>query len=317
VATTKRARSTSSAKKRSTGRKTSRLRRLSLGGHGHDLAGLTLLTLGIVAAFGVYGDLAGPAGRALERATAGAVGRGNVLVPPALVALGCVVLLRRPRDKGGRLVVATVLLTTAVAGLLHLAGGSPSLTAPLADLRSAGGAAGAAVGEPLRAVLAAGGAAVVLLALGGIGVMVLAQADAKELAGAVARAGRAVAHLAAGCARVLVGRLGHPSAGPHDDKGAGTGPASAFDGSDGSATAAGQEASPVVEVDEAARSSATDGEPPSPAEEPPPLVHLPVDSRGPGEQLAIDLGPAASREVWKLPPLTSLRRGTGWGVSPG
>ncbi|HEX2272600.1 MAG TPA: hypothetical protein VHG90_01870, partial [Acidimicrobiales bacterium] len=91
-----------------------------------------------MAAFGVYGDLAGPAGRALDRATAGTVGRGHVAVPPALIALGGVVLLHRPRGDGARLAVGTALLTVATAGLLHLAGGSPPVTAPLAELRSAG-----------------------------------------------------------------------------------------------------------------------------------------------------------------------------------
>ncbi|HEV3401358.1 MAG TPA: DNA translocase FtsK [Acidimicrobiales bacterium] len=282
-----------------------------MGGHGPDLAGLTLLTLGVVAAFGVYGDLAGPAGRALQRGAANAVGDGHVVVPPALVALGGAVLIRRPREKGARLAVGTLLLAAATAGLLHLVGGSPALSAPLRELRSAGGVVGSVVGEPLRAVLAAGGAAVVLAALGGVGVMVLARTDAKELAGLVGRGGRAVGGVAAGAARALVGRVASSAPPPTGEEGDGKPHAAVA-----ATPAAGEQPVPTErEADPSTNHSLagddhddeTDDAPPD--EQPPALVHVPTDGQRPGEQLAIDLGPAAARDVWKLPSLSALRRG--------
>ncbi|HWC12856.1 MAG TPA: hypothetical protein VG455_16730, partial [Acidimicrobiales bacterium] len=140
--------------------------RLTLGGHGHDVAGLALLAGALVAALGIYADLAGPAGRALSRGAATAVGRGRLVLPLAVAALGLVLLVRRPREDAGRLVVGAGLLTVSGGGLLHLLGGSPSMDSPLDELRGAGGVLGGALTEPLRAVLATGGAGVVLLAVG-------------------------------------------------------------------------------------------------------------------------------------------------------
>jgi S-DNA-T family DNA segregation ATPase FtsK/SpoIIIE len=221
------------------------------------------------------------------------------------------VLVRRPRENGARLAVGTLLLAAAAAGLLHLVGGSPALSAPLRDLRSAGGVVGAAVGEPLRAVLAAGGAAVVLAALGGVGLLVLAHTDAKELAGLVGRGGRAVGGVVAGAARALLGRVGSSSPPATGEEGDGEPPEA------GAATpAAGEHPVPTERqadpsADELLAGDDHDDETDDalPDEEPPALVHVPTDAQRPGEQLAIDLGPAAAREVWKLPSVSVLRRG--------
>ena len=281
----------------------------------------------MVAGFGVYGDLAGPAGRALERTAANGVGRGHVAVPPALGGLGCLVLLRRPRESGVRLAVATVLLTAATAGLLHLAAGSPGITAPLAHLRSAGGVVGAAVGEPLRAVLAAGGAAVVLVALAGVGVLVVARADARELAGPLGRAGCVAGRLGARAARALAVGLRRASralttTGAEDGGGddASVGAARATDAGEGVAPTTGAGAALPGAADPPAAAGSDQDQPggddpaatverDAPDEGPPALVHVPTDPVPAGEQLAIDLGPAASREVWKLPPLSALKKG--------
>ncbi len=53
-------------------------------------------------------------------------------------------------------------------------------------------------------------------------------------------------------------------------------------------------------------------EPPEPETEPETKaveIHVPVDEQPKGEQLAIDLGPAAEPGTWKLPPLSLLKRG--------
>jgi len=49
---------------------------------------------------------------------------------------------------------------------------------------------------------------------------------------------------------------------------------------------------------------------PEPELEPEPVeIHVPVDDQPKGEQLAIELGPAAEPGTWKLPPLNLLKRG--------
>ena len=49
---------------------------------------------------------------------------------------------------------------------------------------------------------------------------------------------------------------------------------------------------------------------PEPALEPPPVeIHVPAGDQPKGDQLAIDLGPAAEPGTWKLPALSLLKRG--------
>src|SRR5438046_6301468 len=59
-----------------------------------ELAGVVLLFLGVVGALGMYGDLAGPAGRAVEWMFRVAIGSVAVALPPVLCWIG-VLLLRR------------------------------------------------------------------------------------------------------------------------------------------------------------------------------------------------------------------------------
>jgi S-DNA-T family DNA segregation ATPase FtsK/SpoIIIE len=230
---------------------------LTFGGHGHDVAGLALVAAALVTALGVYADLAGPAGRALARAGATAVGRGRYILPVALAAVGLVLLLRRPREDGGRLAAGSALLTVSGAGILHLLSGSPSMDAPLAELRGAGGVIGGVVGEPLRAVLAAGGAAVVLVAVGGVGLLVVARTSVREVAGH----GQGLARRAApALARALRNLIGAPSVDASEPSNAAT--------SDGLAP----EPSPTLlrpgpEGDHRVGATPADGSPEAPAEE--------------------------------------------------
>ncbi|HEX3394813.1 MAG TPA: DNA translocase FtsK [Acidimicrobiales bacterium] len=263
--------------------------------------------MGVLTAFGIYADLAGPAGRALDLAAATLVGQTRMIVPPALVALGLVLLVRRPRQSVGRLGVGGALVAVATAGLVHLVEGSPSMDATLATLRSAGGVVGGAVASPLTALLAQGGAAVVLIALGGLGVVVLGHTDVRHagaLAGQAARwCGSALGRRArAIAAKAPAGDDGFPVTA------AGAGASMAWP------VLTNPDLSPVPVADADGDGDAEpDGEPGldrSEGEpEPPTLVHVPTGAQPEGEQLAIDLGPAATPDAWRLPPMGDLKRG--------
>ena len=270
---------------------------LTFGGHGHDVAGLALVAAALVAALGVYGDLAGPAGRALSRGGATAVGRGRYVLPVALAALGLVLLVRRPREDAGRLAVGSALLAVSGAGILHLLSGSPSMDAPLAELRGAGGVLGGVVAEPLRGVLAAGGAAVVLLAVGGVGVLVVARTSVREVAGHLQGVARRLGPV---LARALRNLTGGGAAGASDPPGA-----------TGSDRPAPEPASPLVPPapDDDAGEAADPEEAHDPDDGPPVLVHVPTGPAPESEQLAIELGPAATPDAWRLPSLSLLKRG--------
>ncbi len=90
-------RSRSATSSRSTAARTgpSPLRQL-FDGHGHDVWGLVLIVLAVLSGLGVYGFAGGPVGSGLAAGIAGLVGRLDVLVPPALV-VGGVLLIRGPR----------------------------------------------------------------------------------------------------------------------------------------------------------------------------------------------------------------------------
>jgi DNA segregation ATPase FtsK/SpoIIIE, S-DNA-T family len=152
--------------------------RQAFAGHGHDVWGVALIALGLLAGLGIYADMAGPLGAGLADAFGALVGGLRVLAPIGLV-VGGALLLRGPRDAADasghrvvRLVVGTILVVVAVAGLLHLLRGHPESGAPLDDIAHAGGYLGIAVGGPLRNLLAPWGAGLVLAAVAVVGLVV-------------------------------------------------------------------------------------------------------------------------------------------------
>ncbi|MGI9022448.1 MAG: DNA translocase FtsK 4TM domain-containing protein, partial [Acidimicrobiales bacterium] len=269
-----------------------------LGGHGHDIVGLTLVAVGVLAAFGIYGDLAGPAGRALATVAADAVGQARPVVPLALVALGAVMIVRRPRENLGRMIVGAALLTVSGAGLVHLVQGSPSMDASLATLRSAGGVLGGVVASPLSALLARQGAAVVLVAIAGMGTLIVAQTDIRHAGAAAGRALRALGVMATTGVRALSNGGGATDA---DDAPTPRPPVSVTGALPDLTSSAGAAGTPDP--------AEADPQPPAAEPEIPTLVHVPTEAEPEGEQLAIDLGPAAVPDAWKLPPMADLKRG--------
>ena len=152
--------------------------RQAFSGHGHDVWGVALIALGLLAGLGIYADRAGPLGAGLADAFGALVGGLRVLAPVALV-LGGALLLRGPREvedqarhRTARVVVGTTLIVVAVAGLLHLLRGRPQSGAPLDEIIHAGGYLGIVVGGPLHDLLASWGAGLVLAAVVLIGLVI-------------------------------------------------------------------------------------------------------------------------------------------------
>ncbi|HEX3425802.1 MAG TPA: hypothetical protein VHT30_06700, partial [Acidimicrobiales bacterium] len=81
---------------------------------------MLLLVAAALAGLGIYLGLAGPAGHALESATGKAVGWGRLLVTPALALIGVTLILGRPRQVLGRLLLGCLGVFAASGGLLHL-----------------------------------------------------------------------------------------------------------------------------------------------------------------------------------------------------
>ncbi|MGQ0520957.1 MAG: DNA translocase FtsK [Actinomycetota bacterium] len=264
----------------------------SLGRQADDVWGLALLVAGLLAALGIYADLAGPAGGALGTASGRLLGWARFLVPAALAGVGLSLVRGRPRAEPSRAVVGAALAVVAGAGLGHLLGGTPRWDAEGRLLRRAGGWLGVAVGGPLRALLSPWGAGLVLGSLAIMAVLVLTRTPVRSAADRLAAAAGAVARAVTSLGR----RLTVLGRGPALDASAGRHPSSR----------------PAPPVPAAADGAPPTEPPPDEAAEDEPLpdldVHVPRQSVPSGDQLAIDLGPAAAATTWRLPPLALLKR---------
>ena len=165
--------------------------------HRADIIAVAFILAGLVAACGLWANVAGPFGSVLRIAFGALIGTARAGVPIALVAIG-IVLLRGPRpdeeaaqvapegfDKNPyadqvradlvqavRLGIGTTLTLLSVTGLLHITLGRPGIE-DLDGLTGAGGALGLAFGGTMGAVVGIWGASLVLGAFGLLGSVVL------------------------------------------------------------------------------------------------------------------------------------------------
>jgi DNA segregation ATPase FtsK/SpoIIIE, S-DNA-T family len=296
-------------------------------GHGHDVWGLVLILVGIVTGLGLYGDLAGPLGDALATGAGAAVGKASYLVPPALVVLGAL-LIRGPRtDEDGvrdiagmaRPIIGAVIVLLAGIGLLGLTGGSPGFDAPLDDLIAAGGYVGAVLAVPLESVLSVWGAALVFVVIAIVGVVVLTDTHIRTVAGRSADGVRPAGTFVGRAWRSLFELGADPDDEYEDDL-----DEIGYDADlepEPKATRARKpklidlslddDEEPTQRIDLATPTVFVAGEDDSPSEtDEGPTIHLPEadDEPAVAEQMAIDLGPAARKSPWKLPPAKLLSR---------
>jgi DNA segregation ATPase FtsK/SpoIIIE, S-DNA-T family len=176
--------------------------------HRSDALAILLGVAGVIAALGIYSDLAGPFGHAIDRGTAAVLGGGRFLVPPALIvgALALIIPAKVEDDdedddigveragRGWRLGVGLALTLLAAVGLMHVGHGNPHRT--IEALERAGGVVGALVGAPLRAGLGPAGAVIVLVAVGALGVLLMVGTGLRQVGHAVTLGARFIARRA-------------------------------------------------------------------------------------------------------------------------
>ncbi len=133
-------------------------------GREHEFVGIGLIGGGVLLGLGMYWNLAGPLGRGIEKLFGWITGIGRFAVPLVLIAVGIALVHKGRSSNPFRLVLGWGLMALSALGLLHLVRGPDKISAGFDELGTAGGWLGALVAEPLRAMLASGGAVVVLLA---------------------------------------------------------------------------------------------------------------------------------------------------------
>ena len=199
--TTKKSRSKrSSAKKRSRsgsskrgsgpglGRRVWDAFRTHVGDQSQDAYGIALIVLAVLVGLGMYAQGGGPVGAFLEAVFRGLFGVFGYAAPPTLLAAGIVVVVGRSSHEVGRVAVGASLLAVGLVGGWHLIAGAPQpADAGIRELWPAGGLAGWAISRPLEIALSVWGAAVVLVALLGLGLLIVTKTPFSAVVEAIHR----------------------------------------------------------------------------------------------------------------------------------
>ncbi|WP_127571056.1 FtsK/SpoIIIE family DNA translocase [Georgenia faecalis] len=139
-----------------------------------DGVAFLLLGLAIVVAAREWFGLSGVAGDAIHAVVAGGIGVLGALVPVIGVVMA-VRLMRHPERSSdhGRESIGLALIATAVAGIIHVAQGTPSPKVNFPGVQAAGGVVGWLVGTPLTVLLSSWVSIPLLVLLGVFGLLVL------------------------------------------------------------------------------------------------------------------------------------------------
>ena len=141
--------------------------------HRRDGAGLAALCAAIVAAVATWWHVSGPL-KPVATAVVSMFGSGSWTVPVLLLLLAWR-FLRHP-DKNAdtaRMIIGWTALLIGALGLVHIASGTPELSAGIAQIKSAGGLVGLAASAPLVAIVTKWAAIPVLLLVSGFGLLVV------------------------------------------------------------------------------------------------------------------------------------------------
>ncbi len=155
--------------------------RQAVAGREHEFAGIAMIVVGALIGLGIYVDLAGPLGRAVETFIGWFLGLGRYVLPIVLVSAGIALVKKGQSSSPVRLGIGWGMIGAAVLGFLHVVRDPASFT-DLDGLGDAGGWVGAVIGEPLEALVATVGAVVVLIALLVGGALLITQTSVRTMA---------------------------------------------------------------------------------------------------------------------------------------
>ncbi|HEV2784983.1 MAG TPA: DNA translocase FtsK 4TM domain-containing protein, partial [Solirubrobacteraceae bacterium] len=172
--------------------------RSHLGDQIHDVYGVGLVLLAVLAGLGVYWGQAGAVGALLAALLRGSVGAGALLVPPALAYVGVFIVADRDVTERGRRAIGSLLIACGLLGAWHLVRGAPRPSDGIRALWPAGGMGGWAVSRPLEIAVSRWGALVVLVMLTALGLLIFTKTPISSVVTGLQRAVLAVVHAAVG-----------------------------------------------------------------------------------------------------------------------
>ncbi|MFP5224656.1 MAG: DNA translocase FtsK 4TM domain-containing protein [Actinomycetota bacterium] len=161
--------------------------RSAFGPHLGDAYGIALIVLALLCALGIWFGAVGPVGRGLELIFRGILGVGGLLSPFIFGYLAYAMFTTRPGPERPRISLGVGLTVAGFIGLWHIFKGTPDVTDGAEALRGAGGIVGAIVAGPLARFLSPIGASVVLLAVTGLGLLVVTKTPARVALDNIAR----------------------------------------------------------------------------------------------------------------------------------
>ncbi len=262
--------------------------RQAIEGRENEFAGIGFIAVGILLGLAIYLNLAGPLGRGVETVVGWLTGLGRFVVPIALVAIGAALVGKGQSMRRFRLAVGWGLLGLSLLGLLHVVRGPEKIMANFDTLGRAGGWIGALIGEPLRGLIASGGAIVVLVATCVGGALMLTGASLRAM---LSHTGRGVGAVAMPIGRRARSAFGNMSTLKSDRHGSGELPM------------------PVL-YDAALDEDWDEPTKPRKAKVSRPLPPPGAIDPGLVEQSELELGPGARRGQWVLPQANYLNRST-------
>lgn len=164
-----------------------------------DLLSVFLIALGLLSALGIYLSAAGPLGYGLEAMARGLFGLAGYLFPIALITVGVTsVVYKGETPEAGRLTIGLIVFAAGVLTLLQLTFGTFGEIASTRELWPAGGWFGYWAATGLTRIANTWGAAVVAVALGVLGVLIVTKTP---LASMVSGSRRAVMWIVHKCAK--------------------------------------------------------------------------------------------------------------------
>ena len=292
-------------------------------GHKSDLISLGLILIGIVAALGLYFGTAGAVGKALGpwlfRALFGYIG---YIAPVALLAGGLYLVFESPIAKSitddkdeyvsriAPILTGALLLFVAICGITHLnTDASSSNLSNLSELKNGGGILGYLIGTPLRAAFEQVGAVFVLLAIGLLGTILVTGLTFRD---ALTRAWLLIKKIAAKVANSIRLAMGETRDEIAQRTGTPENPTIQIDGetrrlNDGKKGTKGEKAKSKEDPEKLSKEPETQNKERNETET------LAKDESNAvsvtsGQQLEIELGPAAKGSIWKLPSDKILAR---------